>query len=89
MLLQSKISFIFFLTKNVDLIIFCHKCSSQIVACPGTKIFKCNAPIYFANIDYLKDQIKHIVSSAHDCMDFSVTRAAGLINFNCSWPGGI
>lgn len=33
----------------------------NIVACPGTKIFKCNAPIYFANIDYLKDQIKHIV----------------------------
>ncbi|XP_076861086.1 pendrin [Brachyhypopomus gauderio] len=26
---------------------------------PGIKVFKCTAPIYFANIDYLKDQIKH------------------------------
>ncbi|XP_007232333.3 pendrin [Astyanax mexicanus] len=25
---------------------------------PGTKIFKCTAPIYFANIEFLKDQIK-------------------------------
>ncbi|KAF4079699.1 hypothetical protein AMELA_G00181370 [Ameiurus melas] len=33
----------------------------NIVTCPGTKIFKCTAPIYFANIDYLKDRIKHIV----------------------------
>ncbi|XP_072530074.1 pendrin-like [Salminus brasiliensis] len=28
---------------------------------PGTKIFKCTAPIYFANIEYLKDQIKNKV----------------------------
>ncbi|MCI4389099.1 hypothetical protein PGIGA_G00094010 [Pangasianodon gigas] len=33
----------------------------NIVECPGAKIFKCTAPIYFANIDYLKDRIKHIV----------------------------
>uniref|UniRef100_A0A4W4DS94 STAS domain-containing protein n=1 Tax=Electrophorus electricus TaxID=8005 RepID=A0A4W4DS94_ELEEL len=28
---------------------------------PGIKVFKCTAPIYFANIEYLKDQIKHKV----------------------------
>ncbi|XP_066522944.1 pendrin-like [Hoplias malabaricus] len=33
----------------------------NITELPGTKIFKCNAPIYFANIEYLKDQIKHAV----------------------------
>ncbi|KAK2832305.1 hypothetical protein Q7C36_015767 [Tachysurus vachellii] len=33
----------------------------NIIACPGTKIFKFSAPIYFANIDHLKDRIKHIV----------------------------
>ncbi|KAF7693968.1 pendrin-like [Silurus meridionalis] len=33
----------------------------NIVTCPGTKIFKCNAPIYFANIEHLKDRIKHTV----------------------------
>lgn len=30
----------------------------HIIECPGTKIFKCTAPIYFANIEFLKDQIK-------------------------------
>ncbi|XP_062862364.1 pendrin [Trichomycterus rosablanca] len=33
----------------------------NILECPGTKIFKCTAPIYFANIEFLKDRIKHIV----------------------------
>ncbi|KAJ8386684.1 hypothetical protein AAFF_G00168000 [Aldrovandia affinis] len=28
---------------------------------PGIKIFKCNSPIYFANIDYFKDQLKAAV----------------------------
>ncbi|KAI4897765.1 hypothetical protein NFI96_033923 [Prochilodus magdalenae] len=33
----------------------------NIIECPGTKIFKCTAPIYFANIEYLRDQLKHAV----------------------------
>ncbi|KAG7456243.1 hypothetical protein MATL_G00249690 [Megalops atlanticus] len=28
---------------------------------PGVKIFKCSSPIYFANIDYFKDQLKAVV----------------------------
>ncbi|XP_069048593.1 pendrin-like [Lepisosteus oculatus] len=28
---------------------------------PGIKIFKCNSPIYFANIDYFKDRLKAVV----------------------------
>lgn len=79
MLFQSNISFrvvVFFFYKNVDQIVFGHQHYSQIVTCPGAKIFKCTAPIYFANIDYLKDQIKHIVSSACVFMYFSIIRAA-------------
>ncbi|KAM9468051.1 pendrin [Clarias gariepinus] len=30
----------------------------HVLSCPGTKIFKCNAPIYFANIEYLRDRLK-------------------------------
>uniref|UniRef100_A0A3B4DDZ4 STAS domain-containing protein n=1 Tax=Pygocentrus nattereri TaxID=42514 RepID=A0A3B4DDZ4_PYGNA len=33
----------------------------NIIECPGVKVFKCAAPIYFANIEYLRDQIKHTV----------------------------
>uniref|UniRef100_A0A674E133 Solute carrier family 26 member 4 n=1 Tax=Salmo trutta TaxID=8032 RepID=A0A674E133_SALTR len=29
---------------------------------PGIKIFKCNAPIYFANIDYFKERLRATVS---------------------------
>lgn len=34
----------------------------QINEIPGVKIFKCNSPIYFANIDYFKEQLRDAVS---------------------------
>ncbi len=34
----------------------------QIYEIPGIKIFKCNSPIYFANIDYFKERLREEVS---------------------------
>ncbi|XP_012683507.2 pendrin [Clupea harengus] len=33
----------------------------KIAEVPGIKIFKCNSPIYFANIDYFKERLRDIV----------------------------
>lgn len=40
--------------------VFPKKC--QIDEIPGIKIFKCNSPIYFANIDYFKEKLREEVS---------------------------
>uniref|UniRef100_A0AAY4DMB7 STAS domain-containing protein n=1 Tax=Denticeps clupeoides TaxID=299321 RepID=A0AAY4DMB7_9TELE len=36
-------------------------CPFQLTEVPGIKIFKCNSPLYFANIDYFKESLRNIV----------------------------